>query len=135
MAADGELVLALAADPVKLGQDLGALAEGDRVLGGMAGLTSRHPSVVETSSPSPAGNARAGLGTTHGALVIDSTTPARQSEASPTAIALLASITASSPDPHSRFTVTPGTPTGSPASSEAMRGRCGCPRRHRCRRP
>lgn len=54
---------------------------------GMSGLTSRQPSVVETSSCPPAGNAFSGLGSTHGARVIDSTPPAITVEASPTAIA------------------------------------------------
>ena len=63
----------------------------------------------------------AGLGSTHGARLIDSTPPARTTSASPTATARLASITASSPDPQSRFTVAPGMVTGSPASSTAIR--------------
>ena len=63
----------------------------------------------------------AGLSITHGARVIDSTPPAMQTDASPSAIARDASITASSPEPHSRFTVAPGTLGGRPASRAAMR--------------
>ena len=44
-----------------------------------------------------------------------------QMSASPAAIVRAASATASMPEPHSRFTVAPGTSTGSPASSTAIR--------------
>ena len=60
------------------------------------------------------GKPAAGLGTTHGARVMDSTPPPMASEASPVATARLAWTTASRPDPHSRLTVTPGTDCGSP---------------------
>ena len=88
---------------------------------GIRSLTSRHPSVVETAVTLPAGNARDGLGSTHGARVIDSTPPASTTEASPASMAREACIAASSDEPHSRFTVTAGTETGSPASSTAIR--------------
>ena len=88
---------------------------------GIAGLTSRQPSAVDTSSDPPAGNARDGFGTTHGARVIDSTPPATIRSASPTAIARAAPTTASSPLAHSRLTVLPGTDVGRPASSTAIR--------------
>jgi hypothetical protein len=57
----------------------------------------------------------------NGALVIDSDPPARQTSASPTAMARAASQTASIPDPQSRFTVAPGISAGSPASRTAIR--------------
>ncbi len=49
--------------------------------------------------------------------------PAMTSSASPERIWRAAIATASRPEPQSRFTVTPGTSTGSPASSAAMRAR------------
>ena len=88
---------------------------------GIRGLTMRQPSVVECRVSGPAGNPRAGLSNTHGARLIDSTPPATASEASPTAIARFAPMTASSPEPHNRFSVTPGTLVGSPASRTAIR--------------
>ncbi len=81
----------------------------------------RQPRVVEYSSVCPAGNALSDLGSTYGALVIDSTPPATAMEASPAAMARAAWTTASSPDAHSRLTVTPGTQVGRPARSAAMR--------------
>ena len=50
-----------------------------------------------------------------------STPPAMKTSPSPARIACAALATACSPDPHSRFTVCPGTSTGSPASSAAIR--------------
>ena len=50
-----------------------------------------------------------------------STPPAITSSASPLRIARAAMATASMLDPHSRFTVEPGTSCGSPASNSAMR--------------
>ena len=58
---------------------------------------------------------------TNGARVIDSTPPAMAKSISPVRIARAASPTALSPDAHSRLTVTPGTVSGNPASSSAMR--------------
>src|SRR5260221_2859681 len=52
---------------------------------------------------------------------MDSTPPAMSSSASPTATARAPSPTAMRPEPHSRFTVPPGTLTGRPASSALMR--------------
>ena len=69
----------------------------------------------------PAGNARDGLGSTHGARVIDSTPPATTTSASPVSMAREAIIVASRLEPQSRFTVVAGTLTGSPASSTAIR--------------
>jgi hypothetical protein len=87
----------------------------------MVGLTMRQPRVVEYISVCPAGKGRSGLGSTYGARVIDSTPPASTTEASPTATARAAWITASRPEAHSRFTVTPGTVVGRPARRAAMR--------------
>ena len=53
---------------------------------GIRSLTSRQPSVVETAVTLPAGNARDGFGSTHGARVIDSTPPASTTSASPDSI-------------------------------------------------
>jgi hypothetical protein len=61
------------------------------------------------------------LGSTHGARVIDSTPPVSTTSASPDSMVRLAIIAASRLDPHSRLTVVPGTLTGRPASSAAMR--------------
>ncbi len=88
---------------------------------GIVGFTIRHPSAEFHICSCVVGNGRDGLRTTHGARVIDSTPPAMMRSASPTATARLASLTASSPDPHKRLTVAPGMDTGSPASSTAMR--------------
>ena len=57
----------------------------------------------------------------NGARVMLSTPPATTTSASPVHTRLTASVTASSPEPQSRFTVTAGTSYGSPASSPAMR--------------
>ena len=87
----------------------------------MRGFTKRQPSVVSTSSMSPRGSERSGFSITNGERLIDSTPPASISSASPVRIARAACATASRPDAHRRFTVTPGTSTGRPASSSAMR--------------
>ena len=58
---------------------------------------------------------------TKGARVMLSTPPASIRSASPLLIARAAVPTASRPEPHSRFTVPPGTEAGRPASSAAMR--------------
>lgn len=52
---------------------------------------------------------------------MDSTPPVSTTSASPDSIVRLAAIAASRLEPHSRLTVVPGTLTGSPASSAAMR--------------
>src|SRR5690606_28025872 len=88
---------------------------------GILGLTMRQPKAVEYSVSLPFGNAFSGLGSTHGARLIDSTPPATATDASPSATCLLAWITASRPEPHSRLTVLPGTLVGQPASRVAMR--------------
>src|SRR4051794_11082717 len=88
---------------------------------GMFGLTSRQPRVVETAVTSPAGKAREGLGSTHGALVIDSTPPTTTTSASPDSTTREPIMAASSEEPQSRLTVVAGTETGRPASSTAIR--------------
>ena len=88
---------------------------------GIRSLTSRQPRVVDTAVTLPAGNAREGLGSTHGARVIDSTPPATTTSASPVSTSGRPVIAASSEEPHSRLTVVAGTDTGRPASSTAIR--------------
>ena len=61
------------------------------------------------------------LGITKGARLMLSTPPATISAASPARMARAAVPTASSPEPHSRFSVAPGTPTGRPANRVAIR--------------
>jgi hypothetical protein len=87
----------------------------------MRGLTKRQPIVVSASSMLPRGRDRSGLRATKGERLIDSTPPASTTSASPVRIARAAWLTASSPEAHRRLTVTPGTSTGSPARSNAMR--------------
>src|SRR5271165_6675642 len=65
--------------------------------------------------------ARSALPITKGARVMDSTPPAMASSISPARMARAAAATASNPDAHKRFSVTPGTCAGSPLSSKAMR--------------
>jgi hypothetical protein len=67
------------------------------------------------------GSASAGRGMTYGARLMPSTPPATTYSASPTARARAACTIASPPEPHSRLTVRPGTETGNPASSAAIR--------------
>ena len=88
---------------------------------GMRGFTIRQPNVVFQSCSCAVGKPLAGLSTTHGARVMLSTPPATTTSASPTATARDPSMTASMPEPHSRFTVAPGTVTGKPASRVAIR--------------
>ena len=88
---------------------------------GIRSFTSRQPSVVETAVTLPAGKARDGLGSTHGARVIDSTPPVSTTSASPDSMVREPAIAASSDEPQSRFTVTAGTDVGRPASSTAIR--------------
>ena len=80
----------------------------------------RQPSVVSKISAERE-NASPALPITNGARVIDSTPPAMAKSISPVRIARAASPTALSPEAQSRFTVTPGTEAGSPASNSAMR--------------
>jgi len=87
----------------------------------MRGLMNRHPMVVSADSGAPRGKPRSALSWTTGARVIDSTPPASSRSASPERTARDAWLTASSPEAHRRFTVTPGTSTGSSASSAPMR--------------
>ena len=70
---------------------------------------------------SPRANAASGFAMTNGARVIDSTPPATNRSPSPALHGVAAPTIAASPDAHSRFTVTPATDSGSPASSSAMR--------------
>ena len=76
---------------------------------GIRSLTSRQPSVVETAVTLPAGKARDGLGSTHGARVIDSTPPVSTTSASPDSMVREPMIAASSEEPQSRLTVVAGT--------------------------
>jgi hypothetical protein len=85
------------------------------------GFGKRQPSVVSHTVWSPRGNARSGFAITSGARDIDSTPPATKRSPSPAATAWQAPTTADSPEAQSRFTVTPATESGSPASSAAMR--------------
>src|SRR5256885_6027082 len=57
----------------------------------------------------------------YGARVMFSTPPATNTSPSPALIAWAALAAACNPEPHSRFTVWPGTSTGRPATSDAMR--------------
>ena len=66
-------------------------------------------------------NALSALASTNGARVMLSTPPAIISSASPAAIVRAQVATASSPEPHRRFSVAPATSVGRPASSAAMR--------------
>ena len=95
-----------------------------RLIGGyiscIRGLTRRQPSRVSAVSRLRAQESPLRV-TTNGARVIDSLPPATAMSRSPAAIARAASLTASMPEPHSRFTVAPGISTGRPASSTAIR--------------
>ena len=86
----------------------------------MSGLTSRQPSRV-SATPDSRANGSLARGSTNGARVIDSAPPASMMSASPAAMARAALAMASMPDPHSRFTVAPGTSTGRPASRTPIR--------------
>ncbi len=85
------------------------------------GFTKRQPMVVSCSSIPPRGKPRSGLPVTIGARLMDSTPPARIRSPSSLRTARAAWLTASRPDAHRRLTVAPGTSTGNPASSEAIR--------------
>jgi len=80
----------------------------------------RHPMVVSKISAVRL-KALSAFGITNGARDIDSTPPAIASCISPVRIARAALATASSPEPHRRLIVAPGTDVGNPARSEAMR--------------
>ena len=86
----------------------------------MAGLTNRQPMVVSWISACRA-HGTAALRMTNGARVMLSTPPATTRSASPERTILAAMATASRPEPQSRLTVPPGTSTGRPASSVAIR--------------
>jgi hypothetical protein len=77
--------------------------------------------VVSTSSPPPRGKPRSGFSITSGARDMDSTPPASTRSASPRRIWRAPWTTASRPEAQRRFTVTPGTSTGRPAISDAIR--------------
>src|SRR5665213_1657775 len=81
---------------------------------GIRGLTMRQPRVVEYSVSWPAGYAREGLSSTHGARLIDSTPPATARLTSPQRIARVAWIAASSLEPQRRLKVTAVTEVGRP---------------------
>ena len=66
-------------------------------------------------------NAVLAFATANGARDIDSTPPAIIKSASPLRIALAPVPTASIPEPHSRFSVIPGTSMGKPANKPLMR--------------
>ena len=107
---------------VLVGQDLGALPEGDRPLGRHAGV---HHAPAEGGAPQLLVAGRVALGR----LEQDPGRPAHALHSSGQHHLGVAHgdgpagrrSTASSPEPHSRFTVAPGTVTGRPASSTAMR--------------
>ena len=138
VAAQRERVLRLAADPVALGQDLGALAERDRPLGRASpGLTIRQPSVRRVQRLVPARvAARPAWAAPTGARLIDSTPPASTSDASPTAIARgwraidrLQAGAAQPVDGRAGHASSAARPAAPPSGR-----RRGCPRRRRWRR-
>ena len=84
------------------------------------GLTNRQPRLVSKSSMSRA-NGLVALDNAYGARVMLSTPPAMNTSPSPVLIARAAFAIAAMPDAQSRLTVSPGTLTGNPASSAAIR--------------
>ena len=86
----------------------------------ISGLTKRQPMVV-SSILALREKALSALPSTKGARLMLSTPPAIISSVSPAAIARAAMPSASRLEPHRRLTVLPGTSTGRPASSAAMR--------------
>jgi len=86
----------------------------------MSLLTKRQPMVVSWIALLRL-KALSALGITNGARLMLSTPPAIISSASPARMARAAVPTASMPEPHRRLIVPPGTSTGRPASSAAMR--------------
>ena len=87
----------------------------------MRGFGKRQPSVVSYIVRWPRGKAVSGFPVTSGARLIDSTPPATKRSPSPAITAWQAPTIAESPEAQSRFTVTPPTDSGSPASSTAIR--------------
>ena len=83
-------------------------------------LHSRQPRAVDTVSIR-SGNALSGRGVTNGARLMPSTPPTTSRSASPASSARAPWMTDSPPEAQRRFSVTPGTDTGRPASSAAMR--------------
>ena len=77
--------------------------------------------VKETDAAAWRDRLQAAFGIEKGARVMLSTPPATTTLRSPARIARAAYCTASSPEPHSRFTVTPDTDCGKPARSRPMR--------------
>ncbi|GMA89697.1 hypothetical protein GCM10025869_02260 [Homoserinibacter gongjuensis] len=89
---------------------------------GSAGFTMRQPiEVFHIVGLPDAGHGLGDFSTTKGARLIDSTPPASTRLASPVSIAREPWMTASTAEPHSRLTVTPGTLVGKPASSAPKR--------------
>ena len=86
-----------------------------------AGLMKRQPISMVSKMAFSRANAELAFGITKGARLMLSTPPATSSPASPARMAWAALPTAFMPDPHRRFSVTPGTSIGSPASSALMR--------------
>ncbi len=84
------------------------------------GLIKRHPKVESYILLSPP-KAVEGFAITYGPRVIFSTPPEINRSPSPAFIARFACIMAESPELHKRFTVSPGTVKGSPASSKLIR--------------
>jgi hypothetical protein len=88
--------------------------DGERIVGTAgAMLADGYPVIIH--------GLRSALSCTNGARVIDSTPPAIITSPSPHAMACAAELIACRLLPQSRFTVTPGTSTGKPASNAAMR--------------
>jgi hypothetical protein len=85
------------------------------------GLVNRQPTVESAIGGTSRFHGVPDFNITYGARVMLSTPPATNASPSPALIACAALATACSPEPHSRLTVCPGTSTGSPASSTAMR--------------
>jgi hypothetical protein len=86
----------------------------------ISGLTKRQPIVV-SSTFAVRENASVALPMTKGARLMLSTPPAIASSTSPARIARAALPTASRPEPQRRLIVVPGTLSGRPARSAAMR--------------
>ena len=84
----------------------------------ISALTKRQPIVV-SSTFAARENGSVAFAITNGARLMLSMPPAIKA-ASPARIARAALPTASSPEPHSRLIVGPGTSTGRPASSDAI---------------
>ena len=84
------------------------------------GFTKRQPIAVSKAAPGLA-NAVVGFSITQGARDIDSTPPATTTSAIPERTIAVAMPIADMPEAQRRFTVMPGTVSGKPASSQAMR--------------